>query len=305
MKSEKTKEAKQGVLKRIAGPVVTAVNLDAHMYDVVKVGKEALMGEVIKIQGENTIIQVYEDTSGIRPGEPVVNTGLSLAVELGPGLLTSIYDGIQRPLSILVEKMGNFIERGVSAPGLSHEKKWTFKPVVKTGDKVEPGAILGEVQETNIVHKVMLPPNAKAGVVKTIKSGDFTVDEIICTLEDGREYPMIQRAGPCPPSCQGEEEPYDPADHRSAYPRWPLPHCKGGHRRNSRPVRERQDGHPAAAGQVVGCRDRGLHRLRRTRQRNDRSAHRISAPRGPEIRKTPDGADGAHREHLQHAGGSP
>ncbi|MFZ2073255.1 MAG: V-type ATP synthase subunit A, partial [Methanoregula sp.] len=193
MKTEKTKEAKKGVLKRIAGPVVTAVNLDAHMYDVVKVGKEALMGEVIKIQGNNTIIQVYEDTSGIRPGEPVINTGLSLAVELGPGLLTSIYDGIQRPLEVLVKKMGNFIERGVTAPGLSHEKKWTFKPVVKAGDKVEPGAILGEVQETNIVHRVMLPPNVKAGVVKTIRSGDFTVDEIICILDDGREYPMIQR----------------------------------------------------------------------------------------------------------------
>ncbi|MFA6364498.1 ATP synthase subunit A [Methanoregula sp.] len=193
VKTEKTKEAKKGVLKRIAGPVVTAVNIDAHMYDVVKVGKEALMGEVIKIQGNNTIIQVYEDTSGIRPGEPVTNTGLSLAVELGPGLLTSIYDGIQRPLEVLVKKMGNFIERGVTAPGLSHDKKWTFKPVVKAGDKVEPGAILGEVQETNIVHKVMLPPNVKAGIVKTIKSGDFTIDETICVLDDGREYPMLQR----------------------------------------------------------------------------------------------------------------
>jgi V/A-type H+-transporting ATPase subunit A len=193
VKTKKSKEAKQGVLKRIAGPVVTAVNLDAHMYDVVKVGKEALMGEVIKIQGDNVIIQVYEDTSGIRPGEPVENTGLSLAVELGPGLLTSIYDGIQRPLAVLVDKMGNFIERGVTAPGLSHDKKWTFKPLVKAGDKIEAGAILGEVQETNIVHKVMLPPNVKPGVVKVIKSGDFTVDEIICVLEDGREYPMIQR----------------------------------------------------------------------------------------------------------------
>jgi len=191
----KGKEAtkKQGVLKRIAGPVVTAVNLDAHMYDVVKVGKEALMGEVIKIQGDNVIIQVYEDTSGIRPGEPVSNTGLSLAVELGPGLLTSIYDGIQRPLEVLVNKMGNFIERGVSAPGLSHEKKWTFKPLAKAGDKAEPGRILGEVQETNIVHKIMLPPNAKPGVIKTIKSGDFTIDEIIYVLEDGREFPMLQR----------------------------------------------------------------------------------------------------------------
>ena len=192
IKDQKTKDQKQGVLKRIAGPVVTAVNLDAHMYDVVKVGREALMGEVIKIQGNNFIIQVYEDTSGITPGEPVVNTGLSLAVELGPGLLTSIYDGIQRPLAVLVDKMGNFIERGVSAPGLSHEKKWTFKPLVKAGDNVEAGAIIGEVQETNIVHKVMIPPKAKPGVVKVIKSGDFTVDEIVCTLEDGREYPMIQ-----------------------------------------------------------------------------------------------------------------
>jgi V/A-type H+-transporting ATPase subunit A len=191
VKDKKTKE--KGILKRIAGPVVTAVNLDAHMYDVVKVGKEELMGEVIKISGEDIIIQVYEDTSGIKPGEPVINTGLSLAAELGPGLLTSIYDGIQRPLSVLVDKMGDFIQRGVSAPGLSHEKKWTFKPVKKAGDKVEPGTIIGEVQETNIVHRIMIPPNAKPGKIKTIKSGDFTVDEIVCVLEDGREFPMIQR----------------------------------------------------------------------------------------------------------------
>ena len=181
------------MLKRISGPVVTAVNLDAHMYDVVKVGKEELMGEVIKIQGDNTIIQVYEDTSGIRPGEPVSNTGLSLSVELGPGLLTSIYDGIQRPLAVLVDKMGDFIQRGVSAPGLSHDKKWVFKPLVKTGDRVQGGSIIGEVQETNIVHKVMLPPNAKPGVVKTIKSGEFTVEETVCFLEDGTGYPMMQK----------------------------------------------------------------------------------------------------------------
>ena len=193
VKNKKSKETKQGILKRIAGPVVTAVNLDAHMYDVVKVGKEELMGEVIKIQGENIIIQVYEDTSGIRPGEPVSNTGLSLAVELGPGLLTSIYDGIQRPLSVLVDKMGDFIQRGVSAPGLSHDKKWVFKPLVKPGDKVQGGSIIGEVQETNIVHKVMLPPNAKPGVVKTIKSGEFTVEETVCVLEEGSEYPMMQK----------------------------------------------------------------------------------------------------------------
>jgi len=173
--------------------VVTAVNLDAHMYDVVKVGDEELMGEVIKIDGDNIIIQVYEDTSGIKPGEPVANTGLSLAVELGPGLLTSIYDGIQRPLEVLVEKMGNFIERGVSAPGLDRSKKWDFKPVVKAGDRVEPGQIIGEVQETNKLHRVMIPPNVAGGVVKEIKSGSFTVDETVIVLEDGSEYPMMQK----------------------------------------------------------------------------------------------------------------
>jgi V/A-type H+-transporting ATPase subunit A len=193
VKNKDSENRNQGILKRIAGPVVTAINLDAHMYDVVKVGKGELMGEVIKISGENIIIQVYEDTSGIKPGEPVINTGLSLAVELGPGLLTSIYDGIQRPLSVLVDKMGDFIERGVSAPGLSRTKKWAFKPLVKAGDKVQGGSIIGEVQETNIVHKVMLPPNAKPGAVRTIRSGDFTVEETLCVLDNGSEYPMMQR----------------------------------------------------------------------------------------------------------------
>jgi len=183
----------KGVLKRIAGPVVTAVNLDAHMYDVVKVGDEQLMGEVIKIKGEDIIIQVYEDTSGIKPGEPVENTGLSLSVELGPGLLTSIYDGIQRPLEVLVEKMGDFIERGVTAPGLSHDKKWDFKPVVKTGDLVAPGTIIGEVQETNIVHKIMIPPDVEGGKIKDIKSGSFTIDDIICTLDNGAEISMMHK----------------------------------------------------------------------------------------------------------------
>ena len=190
---KKAKNGAHGALKRISGPVVTAVGLDAHMYDVVKVGDEELMGEVIKIEGENTIIQVYEDTAGIRPGEPVSNTGLSLAVELGPGLLTSIYDGIQRPLEVLVNKMGNFIERGVSAPGLSHEKKWEFVPTTKAGDVVKAGDILGTVQETNIVHKVMVPPRSKGGKIKKIAAGSFTVDETICVLEDGTEIVMLQR----------------------------------------------------------------------------------------------------------------
>ncbi len=189
----KSQSGAKGVLKRISGPVVTATGLDAHMYDLVKVGNEELMGEVIKIKGENIIIQVYEDTSGIRPGEPVSNTGLPLAVELGPGLLKSIYDGIQRPLKVLVDKMGNFIERGVSAPGLDRSIKWEFKPLVKAGDRVDPGTVLGEVQETSIVHRVMVPPNVKGGVVKEIKTGAFTVEETVCILEDGTNLSMMQK----------------------------------------------------------------------------------------------------------------
>jgi V/A-type H+-transporting ATPase subunit A len=186
--------SKPGILKRIAGPVVTAINLDAHMYDVVKVGTEQLMGEVIKIDGPDTVIQVYESTTGIRPGEPVVNTGLSLAVELGPGLLTSIYDGIQRPLDVLIQKMGNFIARGVTAPGLDHEKKWDFKPVVHVGDKVTAGQIIGEVQETrSILHKVMIPPLAKGGKVIKINAGEFTIDEIVIELDSGESFPMMQK----------------------------------------------------------------------------------------------------------------
>lgn len=182
------------MLKRISGPVVTAVGFNAHMYDVVKVGNEKLMGEVIKITGENIIIQVYEATDGIRPGEPVENTGMSLAVELGPGLLKSIYDGIQRPLEVLMNKMGSFIERGVTAPGLDRATKWDFVPVVKVGDRVVPGSILGTVQETSsILHKIMVPPNMKGGVVKEIKGGSFTVEEVICSLEDGTTITMMQK----------------------------------------------------------------------------------------------------------------
>jgi V/A-type H+-transporting ATPase subunit A len=181
-----------GTLKRISGPVVTAVGLNAHMYDVVQVGDEKLMGEVIRIEGDKTIIQVYENTSGIKPGEPVVNTGLSLSVELGPGLLTSIYDGIQRPLEVLVEKMGNFIERGVTAPGLSHDALWDFVPTVKKGDTAFPGMVIGEVQETNILTKIMVPPNFKGGVITEIKSGKHTIDDVVCTLDNGEAIKMMQ-----------------------------------------------------------------------------------------------------------------
>ena len=170
------------------------MGLQARMYDVAKVGKEGLMGEVIEISDDKTIIQVYEDTSGLRPGEPVENLAMSLSVELGPGLLTSIYDGIQRPLPILREKMGDFIERGVTATGLSHEKKWQFTPTVNAGDKVSGGKIIGTVPETKtIVHKVMVPPLVGETTIRDIQAGSYTVDEVIGHLADGTELKLMQR----------------------------------------------------------------------------------------------------------------
>ena len=181
-----------GFLHRIAGPVVVAKDIKANMYDLVKVGNEKLMGEVIQIDGDNTIIQVYEDTSGLKPGEPVVNTNKPLTVELGPGLLTSIYDGIQRPLSVLKQKQGDYIFRGLEAPGLDHDKKWDFKAEAKSGDKISGGSILGTVEETEgIVHRVLVPPGV-SGKIKQVKSGSYTVEETVCTLDDGTKIKLKQ-----------------------------------------------------------------------------------------------------------------
>jgi V/A-type H+-transporting ATPase subunit A len=183
----------KGKIYRISGPVVIISGLNTRMYDVVKVGNEGLMGEVIGIEGDKSTVQVYEETSGIKPGEPVENTGMPLSVELGPGLLESIYDGIQRPLPVLKGSMGDFIKRGVSANGLSREKEWDFVPTVKKGDKVNAGDIIGTVQETqNIQQRILVPPNV-SGTVAEIKSGKFKVDEVVCTLSDGKELTMMQK----------------------------------------------------------------------------------------------------------------
>ena len=182
-----------GVIYRISGPVVTATGIRSRMYEVVRVGHEGLMGEVIELHGDKSVIQVYEDTSGIRPGEPVVRTGQTLSVQLGPGLLTQIYDGIQRPLPVLEKTMGTFIERGVDADGLDLEKVWDFEATVNVGDELESGNVIGTVQETEtIVHKVMLPPGI-SGKVASIESGSFNVTQTVCTLDDGTEIQMMQK----------------------------------------------------------------------------------------------------------------
>ncbi len=193
---EKTTDKKKvsktdGKIYRIAGPVVVAKGIAAKMYDVVHVGNEALMGEVIQIDGDKSVIQVYEDTTGLTPGEPVVTTGAPLTVYLGPGLLKSIYDGIQRPLPVIMKTMGDFITRGVTASGLDLKKVWDFKATVKKGDTVKGGDIIGTVQESEtVVHSIMIPSNFEETKVKDIKSGKYNVTEVIGTLEDGKELKL-------------------------------------------------------------------------------------------------------------------
>src|SRR6266704_4367654 len=182
-----------GEIFRVAGPVVTATGLRPRMYDVHCVGEEQLLGEVIQIVGEKTVIQVYEDTSGIRPGEAVVDTGGPLVVELGPGLLGSIYDGIQRPLPVLQKVMGDFILRGVKSPGLTREKSWRFNPKVKQGQAVAPGEVVGTVQEAkNVEHRIMVPPNFRGGKVAQLKEGTFKVDEVVVQLDNGEQVKLVQ-----------------------------------------------------------------------------------------------------------------
>jgi V/A-type H+/Na+-transporting ATPase subunit A len=184
---------KQGEIYRVAGPVVTVTGIKPRMYDVVYVGDQKLMGEVIQLIGEKSIVQVYEDTSGIKPGEPVVATDAPLLVELGPGLLTSIYDGIQRPLPILREKMGDFIARGVMEPGLNRTKKWKFVPVLKKGDIVQGGSILGTIQETpDIEHRVLCPPDV-TGTIQDILEGSYTVTETIGHISGGKPLSLMQK----------------------------------------------------------------------------------------------------------------
>ncbi|MFB6136487.1 MAG: ATP synthase subunit A [Halobacteriaceae archaeon] len=191
--SQTTQQTQEGVIESVSGPVVTATDLDAKMNDVVYVGEEGLMGEVIEIEGDVTTIQVYEETSDVAPGEPVENTGEPLTVDLGPGMLYSIYDGVQRPLDVLEEQMGAFLDRGVDAPGIDLEAEWEFEPTVSEGDAVEAGDVVGTVDETeSIEHRVMVPPDSDGGEVVAARSGTYTVEDPVVELDTGEEISMHQ-----------------------------------------------------------------------------------------------------------------
>ncbi|MFI5422446.1 MAG: V-type ATP synthase subunit A [Nitrososphaerales archaeon] len=174
----------ESLVSRISGPVVVATGLEgAQMYDVVRIGELGLVGEIIRLEGNKATVQVYEDTTGLRPGEKLVNTKRPLSIQLGPGLLTSIYDGIQRPLNILREQSGDFIGRGKTIPALDQEKKWEFIPLKKRGDEVYQGDIIGEVQETPLIkHKIMIP-FATQGKLEEISEGRYNVNEIVATVK--------------------------------------------------------------------------------------------------------------------------
>ena len=208
---------------KVAGPLVIAEGMrDANMFDMVRVAKSRLIGEIIEMHGDRASIQVYEETSGLGPGEPVESTGVPMSVELGPGLIASIYDGIQRPLDVIRNLSGDRLIRGVEVPSLSREKNWHFTPCVQPGDQVSAGDVLGTVQETDIVlHKVMVPPG-KGGTVKTIAEGDYTIEQEVAVLV----------------SAQGEEIPL------TLMQRWPV--------RRGRPYgRKLSPGEPLVTGQRV------------------------------------------------------
>ena len=186
-----------GTIKKVAGPLVIAEGMrDANMFDVVRVSRQRLIGEIIEIHGDEASIQVYEETSGLGPGEPVESMDVPMSVELGPGLITSIYDGIQRPLDDIMKISGNNLKRGVEVASLKRDKKWEFVPVAKAGDEVEAGDVLGTVQETIVVQQKIMVPYGVKGTVKEIKAGTFTVEEVvavIATEKGDKELTMMQR----------------------------------------------------------------------------------------------------------------
>ncbi|NLB37965.1 MAG: V-type ATP synthase subunit A, partial [Clostridiales bacterium] len=188
----------QGTIIKVAGPLIVAGGMaDARMYDVVRVGSERLIGEIIELRGDRASIQVYEETAGLGPGEPVESTGAPLSAELGPGLIEAIFDGLQRPLMAIREQSGDRIRRGVEAPALDREREWGFEPRVSVGDQVKPGDMIGRVQETAIIaHRILVPVGVQ-GTVKRIHRGAATVTDTVCVIEreDGseQELTMLQR----------------------------------------------------------------------------------------------------------------
>ena len=302
-------EKRVGRIIKVAGPVVVAEGMaGARMYDVVRVGELNLIGEIVELRGDTASIQVYEETTGIGPGEPVLDTEASLSVELGPGLIESIYDGIQRPLDALVELEGEFMSRGSDVPGLNREKKWHFKPTVSEGMKVGPGDIIGEVEETTLMlHKIMVPP-AISGTIKKISEGEFTVTETVavCASDDGTEHElmMMQRwpvRQPRPISRRLAPDKLLVSGQRVVDTFFPITKggtaCVPGPFGTGKTVVQHQLAKWVDADVVVyvGCGERG----------NEMTDVLTEFPelKDPPQRRTADAAFGTDRQYVEHAGG--
>ncbi|MDR3063838.1 MAG: V-type ATP synthase subunit A, partial [Methanobrevibacter sp.] len=188
----------EGNIIKIAGPVIIADGMrGSQMYEMVRVGDSKLIGEIIELEGDTATIQVYEETAGLKPGEKVESTGGPLSVELGPGIIGSIFDGIQRPLEVIKDLSGDFIERGVDVPSLNRDKKWTFNPSANVGSTVKGGDVIGEVQETSaVLQKILIPPNFEGKIISIVSSGEYTVTDDIAEIEtaDGiKKLQMLQK----------------------------------------------------------------------------------------------------------------
>ena len=257
-----------GVIKKVAGPLVIASGMrDANMFDVVRVSKQRLIGEIIEIHGDEASIQVYEETSGLGPGEPVESMGVPMSVELGPGLITSIYDGIQRPLDDIMKISGNSLKRGVEVPSLKRDLKWEFVPTVQVGDEVAEGDVFGTVQETIVVQQKIMVPYGVKGKVKEIKSGEFTVEDVVCVVETengDKELTMMQKLrGPPRTSVSEETAAEDAACNGTACHRYIFPDRKRRCGSGSGTVRKRKDRDPASACEMGGSGHCRVHWMRR------------------------------------------
>ena len=301
-----------GTIYGINGPVIYLKgNTGFRMSEMVYVGREKLVGEVISLDKDLTTVQVYEETSGLCPGEEVIASGSAVSVTLAPGILNNIFDGIERPLEKIAENSGAFITRGVSVDSLDRSKKWPARIVVSKGDYLHAGDIIAEVPETHaILHKCMVPPNMEGTVTDTAEDGEYTIDEPLVTLElsDGtlRKLTMTQH--------------WPIRTARPTHHRFPastplitgqrvidtmFPIAKGGTAAIPGGFRYRQDHDAAPDCKMVRRRHYHLHRLRRARQRDDPGSGRIRRTDRPKDRQSSDGPHHADCKYLQHAGCCP
>ncbi len=303
---------KTGRILAINGPILTIELPGVRNGEQVRIGELGLAGEVIALQGRQAIVQCYESTDGVRPGEEVRALGHPLSVELGPGLMGEIFDGVQRPLTSIFRETGDNIPRGFNPPPLNRERRWHFQPKedgVELGSQVQPGTLLGLVQETETIeHRILLPPDLSGELLELAPEGDYTLNQSIGRLRDrhGKVHKLhLYHRWPVrkPRPYRAARHCGRTADHRTTHPGYLLPAAQRRQGGGSRSVRRRQDHGAAADRALVQRRHRHLRRLRRARQRTGRRARDLPRAAGPLHRPQADGAHPAGGQHLQHAGG--